>query len=296
MFIGVDWGTSNGRFFLINDGKILAERSAPGIKQLGSPQAIEDMCFATARPWLAENPALMILMTGTVGANIGWHYAPYNMTPASAKSMTDNILRFTARGTECIILPGVETVGCNGLPDVMRSEEAQIFGATGSDAGLVCLPGTHTKWAWVDNGAILRFHTAMTGELMDVIGRNSILLNPARPPRAQPGKAFLEGVAIPRDNAAGLEVLLFTVRSRQILGTLKGEDAEDSLAGLCIGADVKSALLLYHEIKSVRIIGTPDLTALYAAALDCFGVASLQTDGKQAVVDGLSIAHKMLTT
>lgn len=295
MFIGVDWGTSNGRFFLIDGGKILQERNAPGIKQLESPEAIENMCFEMAGPWLAENPALMIVMTGTVGANIGWHYVPYNMTPASAASMTQGAVRFTARGTDCVILPGVETVGQNGLPDIMRSEEAQIFGSADKQAGLVCLPGTHTKWAWVDNGMIMYFHSAMTGELMDVVGRNSILLHPPRPPEARPGNVFLEGVAMARDNPAGLEVLLFTVRSRQVLGTLSVEEAENSLVGICIGSDVRSALLAYPDINTVRIIGSPRLTALYAAALDCFGVASLQIDGKQAVVDGLCIAHKMLT-
>ena len=38
------------------------------------------------------------------------------------------------------------------MPDVMRGEETQIFGAlalSGSDAGLFLLPGTHSKWAEV---------------------------------------------------------------------------------------------------------------------------------------------------
>jgi 2-dehydro-3-deoxygalactonokinase len=295
VFIGVDWGTSNGRFLLIEDGKILQERSAPGIKQLGSAEAIENTCFEIAGPWLAENPALRILMAGMAGSNIGWQPAPYTMTPASAASMVSKAVRFTARGIDCIILPGVETTGSSGLPDVMRGEETQIFGAMGHESGLVCLPGTHAKWALIDDGMIMRFHTAMTGEIMDIIGRNSILLTPARAPMAEPGAAFLDGVTTARDNAAGLEVLLFTIRSRQIAGTLSSVDAEACLAGLCIGADIRSALLSYQDVDLVRIIGSPALTALYAAALDCYGVASREIDGQKAVVDGLSMAHRMLT-
>jgi 2-keto-3-deoxy-galactonokinase len=45
----------------------------------------------------------------------------------------------------------------------------------------------------------------------------------------------------------------------------------------------------------VRIIGSPALTELYAAALNCFGIASIEIDGQKAVVDGLSMAHRMLT-
>ena len=36
----------------------------------------------------------------------------------------------------------------DGVPDVMRGEEAQIFGA-GIIDGLCVLPGTHSKWATV---------------------------------------------------------------------------------------------------------------------------------------------------
>lgn len=295
MFIGVDWGTTNGRFLLIDNGKVIAERAAPGIKTLDNTAAIEKACFDTVEPWLVENPSLMIVMAGMAGSNIGWRTAPYAMTPARINAVLDKALRFTVQGTECIILPGVETAGHTGLPDVMRGEETQIFGGVGMESGLVCLPGTHAKWAWVEDGVIMRFHTAMTGELIDIIGRNSILLNPVRAPNAQLSTAFLDGVVTARDNAAGLEVLLFTVRSRQISGGLSNADAESYLAGLCIGADIRSALPHYQNMYAVRIIGTPMLTALYAAALECFGVASLQIDGQHAIVDGLSLAYRTLT-
>ena len=295
VFIGVDWGTSNGRFMLIDDGRVIEERSAPGIKQLGSAQAIEKACFDTVGPWLIENPSLDIVMAGMVGSNIGWHPAPYAMTPACAQAAAVGAVRFTARGTDCIILGGVETIGPSGLPDVMRGEETQIFGAAGAESGLVCLPGTHSKWAWIEGGMIARFHTAMTGELIDIIGRHSILLHPSRAPHAQPGAAFRGGVTMARDNAVGIEVLLFSVRSRQIKGSLSNEEAEACLAGLCIGADIRSAISIYQNISAVRLIGSPALTSLYSAALNCFSIASRQIDGQQAVVDGLRVAYQMLT-
>ncbi len=280
---------------LIDGDAIIDQKYGPGIKQLNNATAIEAACFGTVQEWLNDDPSLEIIMTGSVGSNIGWRNAPYVMTPANAASIIPDALRFTARGTRCIILPGVETVGDTGLPGIMRGEETQIFGSLGNESGLACLPGTHAKWVLVDAGVIVRFHSAMTGELMDVIGCNSILLNPPRAPQAKPDAAFIDGAITVRDNPVGLEVLIFTVRSRQVTGSLANHDAEAYLAGLCIGADIRSALLVNPDPAIVYIIGSPALTALYGTALDCFGVKSKAIDGQQAVLSGLVKAYRMLS-
>ena len=65
----------------------------------------------------------------------------------------------------------------DNTPDVIRGEETQIFGAlgNGSDNGQFILPGTHSKWALVENGQIVWFTTFMTGELFAVLCNHSIL-------------------------------------------------------------------------------------------------------------------------
>ena len=286
-FIGVDWGTSNARFMLVDgDGTLIEDHSGPGISRLGGAAAIEAACFESLSGW----PRLPVVMAGMVGANIGWRLAPYAKTPASADCT--NALRFDARGWSFAILPGVETVRADGFPDVMRGEETQIFGGIGNDSALVCLPGTHSKWAVVTGGAITAFHTAMTGELLDIIGRNSILLNPKRAPVAQTDAIFLEGIVATKNSGLGLETLLFSVRSRQIADSLSAEAADSYLAGLCIGADIRSALALHSDARSVALIGAPSLTALYASALATFGIPSRQIDGREAVLAGLTQAYR----
>ena len=141
-FVGVDWGTSNGRFMLIDTyGKCLAERSVPGIKRLDGPDCIEAAAFDAIGDW----PDLPVIMAGTVGANIGWHNVPYVRAPAASVIMAAHALHFTARGRSFSILPGVDTIRADGQPDIMRGEETQIFGALAGKSGLVCLPGTHCK-------------------------------------------------------------------------------------------------------------------------------------------------------
>jgi 2-dehydro-3-deoxygalactonokinase len=286
-FVGVDWGTSNARFMLVDaGGTLIEERSGRGIAKLDGSAAIEAACFDAIAGW----PGVPVVMTGMVGSNIGWHLAPYAKTPTLAGA--EHAIRFEAQDREFAILPGVETIRPDGFPDVMRGEETQIFGGIGSDSALVCLPGTHSKWAVVTDGAITRFHTAMTGELLDIIGCNSILLHPKRAPEAQPDDAFLDGVAAIRASKLGLETLLFTVRSRQIAGSLATEAADGFLAGLCIGADIRSALVQHPAARSVTLIGSPALTALYASALAAFGIPSRQIDGRGAVLAGLFRAYR----
>jgi 2-dehydro-3-deoxygalactonokinase len=287
-FVGVDWGTSNARFMLADrDGGLIEERAGPGIGRLGTVAAVEAACFEALAGW----PHVPVVMAGMVGSNIGWHLAPYVTTPATAQAVAAKAICFAARGRQFALLPGVETTRPDGLPDVMRGEETQIFGGIGGDDALVCLPGTHSKWAVVTNGAITGFHTAMTGELLEIIGLHSILLNPKRASAARPDAAFQEGVTAIGASVAGLETMLFTVRSRQIAGTLTAESADSYLAGLCIGADIRSALALHSGVRSVTLIGSPALAALYTSALTIIGIPSHRIDGRDAVLAGLTRAY-----
>ena len=295
-FIGVDWGNSNARFFLIGqDGNLLDTRGGPGIGQLEGADAIENACFEAIGDWITQEPDLSVIMAGAVGSNIGWHMAGYADTPATLDDIVLGMLSFRARGVDFCVAPGVATTRIDGLPDVMRGEEIQIFGSMIGEEALVCLPGTHSKWVQVSGRAVTAFHSAHTGELLCILGRHSILLNPKRPVTATPAAAFVEGVEIARASIAGLESLLFTVRSRQIAGTLKPEDADSYLAGLTIGCEIKSALALYgapSTSTAITVIGSPHLTALYAAALKLFGAVSHAIDGDAASLSGLIKLHQ----
>ena len=289
-FIGVDWGTSNARFLLVaHDGSLIDTRSGPGIGQLDGADAIENVCFEVIGAWIDSDPTLPVIMAGMVGSNIGWHMAGYSETPATLNDVAARLLSFRARSIDFSIAPGLSTIRGDGLPDVMRGEEVQIFGGiTGEDA-LVCLPGTHSKWAQVSKGSVTAFHTAPIGELLDIIGRHSILLHPRRPVVAMPDAAFVEGVEAVRSSNAGFESLLFTVRSRQIAHTLKPEAADSYLAGLAIGCEIKSALALYDGAQgAITLIGAPKLTALYATALPYFDATAQQIDGDAASLSGIT--------
>jgi hypothetical protein len=56
----------------------------------------------------------------------------------------------------------------------MRGEETQLLGVTELDfTGLVCIPGTHTKWIKIEAGEIIEFSTYMSGELFSAISQHT---------------------------------------------------------------------------------------------------------------------------
>ncbi len=87
-------------------------------------------------------------------------------------------LRDTARADWCkprptdpdltvYVIPGIKQAN---PADVMRGEETQIAGFLARNKnwdGVICLPGTHTKWVHVSADEVVSFHTFMTGELFD---------------------------------------------------------------------------------------------------------------------------------
>ena len=63
-------------------------------------------------------------------------------------------------------------------PDVMRGEETQIAGYLSKNPdfdGIICLPGTHTKWVHISANEIVSFKTFMTGEIFLSLSERSIL-------------------------------------------------------------------------------------------------------------------------
>ena len=177
----------------------------------------------------------------------------------------------------------------------MRGEEVQLLGAAAAgflppDAAL-CLPGTHAKWAMLEQGALTRFRTVMTGELFALLRKHSIL-SAQLAGDVRPGPAFHEGVGRGLEGEA-LAADLFGTRARRLLGKLSDEDAPSYVSGLLIGADVRIGLSVVAE-GPVALIGDPALTELYGAALRQAGRAHLEIDGEQAFLAGIKgIAERL---
>lgn len=283
--LALDWGTSSLRAFLMRDGQVVDTRhSAHGIQHLPLPgrPGFEQAFAAIAGDWVRQWPQLPVVASGMVGSAQGWREAPYVRCPATVKALAEqNTTVASGLGQDILIAPGVLYDEAGELPDVMRGEEIQIAGALldnpqWAQRSCIVLPGTHSKWAQIENGKIVRFSTYLTGELFAVLSTHSILgrLLPA-PSEAKPATdyaAFELGLAAARRSGPGdFPHQIFGTRTLGLTGRLAPAALADYLSGLLIGHELVSGLSSAgNELAAVPLVmvGEPSLCQRYVRSLE----------------------------
>lgn len=287
MLIGVDWGTSNCRAFLIGPaGDVLETRAAPcgilSVRSGGFADAFTDL----VGDWLSAYPQAPALLSGMIGSRQGWTEAPYVELPAGAGEIAKKLM-LLALARPAAIVPGLAGPALAGGRDVMRGEETQIVGALdllGISDGVLCLPGTHSKWVEVAGGRIVRFATFMTGEIYGVLRAHSILGRLMEDGPHDPA-TFAAGVAR-AERPGGLLHQLFGVRTEGLFGALAPKSLISFLSGLLIGHEIVHASMAMPA-QSVVLVAAADLADRYAAALDRRGIEAIRVAGEKAAVRGL---------
>ncbi|HEY9547924.1 MAG TPA: 2-dehydro-3-deoxygalactonokinase, partial [Kiloniellaceae bacterium] len=240
--IAVDWGTSSFRAYLLDaEGRVSERHESPGgilrVRGGDFAAALE----AEVGPWLARQPDALVVMSGMIGSRQGWRELPYVACPAEPAEIAAGLERvdWGEGEAEAWIVPGLIDESRPGQPDVMRGEETQVLGALAAlpaKGGLVCLPGTHSKWVRVEDGALQGFATYMTGEVFDLLQGHSILSRLMTKGAVAADRWFLEGVALGRQG--GLLNRLFSARSRALTGDLPENEVRSYLSGLLIGDEL----------------------------------------------------------
>jgi 2-dehydro-3-deoxygalactonokinase len=290
-WIAVDWGTTHLRAWAMGPGGILGQaQSDDGMGRLAR-NAFEPALLRLVDLWLAPGRATPVIACGMVGSRQGWQEAPYRavpclpLDPAQLVSVPTGDPRLAVR-----LVPGL----MQAKPaDVMRGEETQIAGALallpGFD-GVLCLPGTHSKWVQVSAGEVISFQTSMTGELFALLSEHSVL----RHGMAGDGwddAAFDGGVADGLARPERIGTRLFALRAEGLLAGLAPAAARAQLSGLLIGLDLAGARA-YWLGQPVIIVGAAALSAHYARALAAQGAAPRLLPAREAVIAGLTDAWR----
>jgi 2-dehydro-3-deoxygalactonokinase len=283
--IAVDWGTSSLRVARLDmQGRVQEERSLPrGILTVapgGFPAVFQDACG----DWM-RLPGALALICGMAGSRQGWMEAPYRECPAGFADIASH-LAWVEPGRIAMV-PGL-SCEADGVPDVMRGEETQVFGALdllGLDSGLVLHPGTHSKWVRVASGRVEGFSTFMTGEIYGLLRQHSIL------GRTMPhddgeldAEAFERGVHYALHCGTLLHAA-FSARTLALFDRLPATALPSYLSGLVIGEELR-----LHQLGSgsdpVVVVGADMLTRRYELGLRILGVAT-RNAGSQAAWRGL---------
>ena len=278
--IGVDWGSTNLRAFRFDAaGRVVDRRSSPRGAAGLAPGAFAAELVDTVGDW--SSTGTRIVLAGMVGGRAGWRETPYLPCPVAPAELAAAALRIDTPLGPALVVPGLSSRSVSGAADVMRGEETQLLGARLSD-GLVILPGTHSKWATLEQGRIVGFTTAMTGELYALLRRHSLLGQLAAADAAFDAPAFERGVR--RVLAAGTIVpLLFSARADVLLGELAPAAVESYLSGLLIGGEIAA-----FRPERATLIASPVLIQRYRVALRIAGIDDVRSvDGDDAVARGL---------
>lgn len=304
-YVAGDWGTSHLRLFFCDDrGAVLEVASGPGAAQVGGEYAAT--FDALSAQWGARSQEPPAVLCGMVGSSIGWVETPYVACPARPEKIAGACA--SLREGRIRVVPGLSCRNRFGAPDFMRGEETQILGALALQPTLsrgrrlLCLPGTHTKWVALNDGAVTEFLTAPTGELFNLLREHSVLVRDrSRDVDSASMPAFRRGLEqVDRFPHAQLLHRLFECRGRSLEGQLAPHEVAPFLSGLLIASDIAGALELLAgtaDDRSVHLIGTPQLIALYEAGLNLRQFQTNSTDGVAASVCGLAqIRHQLTDT
>ena len=290
-WIAVDWGTSHMRAWAMSaSGTVLAEaRSDRGMATLDR-DGFEPELLRVAGDWF-DGPTTVIAC-GMVGSRQGWVEAPYASVPCPA--LPDGFTRAPTMdpNLQVHVIPGIKQTS---PADVMRGEETQIAGFLSRNPnwdGVICLPGTHTKWVHVSADEVVSFQTFMTGELFATIGSQTVLRHSVAA-EGWDDAAFASAVYEAMSRPERLAARLFSLRAEGLLNDLPRDTARARLSGLLIGAELASAKP-YWIGQQIAVIGAGVLAKTYVDALAAQHAPAMQVQAEPITIAGLTAAYRRL--
>ena len=311
--IALDWGTTSLRAYAIAaDGSMIGTREAAlGIMQVqnGDFNAALRQCCGD---WLDAAPHARLIASGMIGSKQGWKEAPYCPCPANAAAIADAMVSIDIPGARTLyIVPGVSCVAAAsglpamrggpgssdvpGVPDVMRGEETQVFGALPATGNhLAILPGTHSKWVWMDDSRITRFSSWMTGEVYAALTQHTILGRLMQLDAPHDEATFERGVCYGFDDPGSLLQRIFSARTLGLFAQLEATALPSYLSGVLIGTEIGGALArVTHAPPEITVLGTPLLVQRYVTALAICGYRTQPGAADAARIGLTALAAKL---
>jgi 2-dehydro-3-deoxygalactonokinase len=273
--IGFDWGTTSCRAYLIGEDGVVLDRQLDGPGILKAEGHFGPWLDSMIGGWIATHGPAPVILSGMIGSRQGWKEAPYARCPADADDIVNALAQIEWNELSITLVPGLSAEN-DDMPDVMRGEETQIFGAlalSGQSDGLFLLPGTHSKWAETRDSRIVSFRTFMTGEVFGALKEHTILgrlMNEGSEADAF-ARGVREGAAL--GSAGALLNRVFATRTYGLMDKLPGTALSDYLSGLLIGAEIAEATRTTEN--AVTIIASRALAQRYADALSLLGRDSI---------------------
>lgn len=297
--IAANWASNFFRAFLLDsEGNVLdGIQNDHGILSLDRDGIIN--VLEQARNSLDSEAE--VYLAGMIGSNMGWVTAPYAQCPVEKKALLKDAVKTSIGSVPVTIFPGLGTKGTGRGPDIMRGEEAELFGLMEVMPSLLrgtkfaVLSGRHTKWVKLVDGKIVDFFTSMSGELFDNLQEKSLLTSVMNS-KVEFGAAFSKGVLAGRAAGTGIGRLLFGVRAQVVSENLPVDAAASYAKGLLLGAEIADAIDCFPELAvetSLAVIGKEPTCSAYQAACALFAMDTETVLAEDVVTKGFLAIHQM---
>ncbi len=286
--VGVDWGTTNRRAYVLDSAGECVRRHEDNQGTLASAGQFLPSLLALLEQLQAPG-TVPVILSGMVGSAQGWQQAPYLdcSVPLAELPQTTVPVAEAPPGRNWRIVPGYCCRGGQGTGpvDVMRGEETQLLGAIalGHGDGWIVLPGTHCKWVQLRQGKVSRLATYMTGELFAMLAAGGTLAPlMAAGPDGEP-VALAHGVALAR-RMDPLSHALFGIRAAVVAGVMPATQARSCVSGLLVGSEFAAALQQAGKegdaagAGAIRLVASDALSGVYAAVAGLFNVRATLLD------------------
>ena len=291
-WIAVDWGTSRLRAWAMAGREMLAEATSDAGMNSLDRDGFEPALLRLVEPWLSADRRVPAVCCGMVGSRQGWVEAPYRAVPCPPQTDAPVTAPTTDARISVHVLPGLRQ---NDPHDVMRGEETQIAGFLSLNPGwdgVICLPGTHTKWAQVSADEVVSFQTFMTGELFALLSERSVLRHSVQGD-GWDANAFAATLSDTMSKPETLAARLFRLRADHLLADTGPSVLRARLSGLLIGAELAAARP-YWLGQQIAVIGADALAGAYVTALEQQGAVATRAKATAMTLAGLRAAHRTL--
>ena len=289
-WIAADWGTSHLRVWGMDGDRVVhSAGSDQGMARLQRAE-FEPALLALVGDWLPDGQVTPVIACGMLGSRQGWVEAPYHGVPCTP--LGDRLVTAPTRDLR-ISVHVVAGLKQPAPADVMRGEETQIAGFLAQNPGwdgVVCLPGTHSKWVHLSAGEVVSFQTFLTGEMFALLSEHSILRHSVA---GWNDDGFLQGFDQGMERPDRLLARLFSLRAEALLHGQDAAVARARLSGLLIGAELANTKA-YWLGQRVAIIGAHGIARPYAAALDRLSVPVTTCDATELTLAGLGAARAFI--
>ena len=287
--LGIDWGTSNRRAYVIGAEGACLRKHEDALGALAAHGHFAEALQAL-RHQLDLDALVPVVMSGMVGSAQGWQEVAYLDSSVPLDRLPETLVPVSG-APGCFIVPGY----CyreHGSIDVMRGEESQLLGAHLLKHGDGCyvLPGTHSKWVEVANGAIARLTTFITGELYASLRASGTLAA-----LMAEGKADADALRAGANRAQSAEALshtLFEARARVVAGESDAGETRSYVSGLLIGTEFAArrdeSSPAAGSLPVLRLIASDKLTAPYREVAQMLGYTTELIDPDRAYCAALS--------